>query len=144
MKIKKFSFLKKIKTGVSNMRALKVGITMLLVIIIGICCGISFLHGYTDKFNDSLKEVSEMYFDGDSAGAKDKIEELKDYLEKYHDILCIILDHADVTETQVSLLRMSVFIESGESGLFSAECEALMSRVDNMYSSEKLNIANVF
>lgn len=126
------------------MRALKIGIIMLLVIILLISCGISFLHGFTNDFNIILKEAQDKYNSNDREGALQKIDESSAFLDKYHDILCIILDHSDVTEAQVSLLKLTVFAKSDEDEYFNAECNALMSRVDNMYSSEKLNIANVF
>ena len=126
------------------MKALKIGIIMLLVVAILISCGIFFLYNFTTDFNSVLYEAQKLYNAGSYEEAKQKIEFLTSFLDKYHNFLCVMLDHREVTDAQVSLSKLLVFSVSDEAEYFNAECSSLMLRVENMYSSEKLNLANIF
>jgi len=126
------------------MKALNMGIIMIVIIVIVIYSGISFLHDFSEDFNQTLAQAQSQYDLGNKEEAARKLDELKKTMDKSYTLLCIMLDHRDVTESEMSLLRLTEYVKTDDKILFNAECSALIARIDNIYTSEKLNISNVF
>lgn len=126
------------------MKALNLGIIMIIVIIMVIHSGIGYIRTFSDEFNKTLALAQAEYNIGESESAAKKLDELKISLGRSYTLLCVILDHNDVMESELSLLRLTEYVKTDDKTLFNAECSSLIARIDNIYASEKLNVANIF
>ncbi|MBR2741971.1 MAG: DUF4363 family protein [Clostridia bacterium] len=125
------------------MKALSIGIAMLIGIMAVIWYGVSYLQSYAADIECALDGVCSAYDAGDKQAALEMIGALKERADGAHDILCMMIDHAQVAEADASVLRLEELCMADDAKAFHTECRILAARVRNMYLSEKLSLANV-
>ncbi|MBQ1435779.1 MAG: DUF4363 family protein [Clostridia bacterium] len=125
------------------MKALSAGVIMLIAVLALIWCGVSFLHGYTEDFEAALYEAQENYISGDRDAALESIRRLKIKEDGARDVLCMMIDHSEVAQVDMSILRLMALCKSDDKKGFETEISVLRVRVNNMYASERLSWANV-
>ena len=125
------------------MKALSIGIAMLIGITAVIWYGVAYLKSYAADTDSALHVICSDYDAGDKQAALEKIGALKERADGAHDTLCMMIDHAQVAEADASILRLEELCMSDDAKAFHTECRILAARVRNMYMSEKLSLANV-
>ncbi|MBQ3380102.1 MAG: DUF4363 family protein [Clostridia bacterium] len=125
------------------MKALSAGVVMLIGVLILIWCGVSFIQGYTENLEAHLTEAHDNFVSGDKKAALESIRELKRYSDSSRDVLCMMIDHSEITQIDMSILRLLELSLSDDDKGFETEIRMLSARVRNIYSSEKLSWANV-
>ena len=126
------------------MKALITSVSLLLIMVIVISFGMFFLRTQTEDYTAMLEEIKQQYHDGNPQKAGELLDELSRKFEDNHDIISMLVNHVEVTKAETSLAKLKEYLINDSKDLFDAEHGALTLTIDNLYSSEVLNLPNLF
>lgn len=132
------------KNKLHNLKVLS-GIFILVVIIIGASLYTGSL--YNNSSNQLEELISNMEISIKSGDWKKTDSEMKKISKRWHQIegtWATLLDHFEIDNIEISLLRLSKYIESQDSSLTLSEAAALKQYIRHIPEKESLDWKNIF
>lgn len=126
------------------MKTFVFSISVLLIMIILVLMAMSFLHNNIEFFLSLLDKTRQQYFNNDVNAAKETLKNLTEKYDKLRPVFSVLINHNEISKVEISLLKIKSYLENNELALFEAEYQSLVFVLKNIYSSEILNLANLF
>ena len=126
------------------MKALITSVSLLIAMVGVITWGNIYLHNHTAEYTAMLTEIKQEYEQGEKQKAVDKAQELIDKFEDSRSVTSMVINHTEVNRAESGIAKLHAYLKNDSKDLFDAEYESLMFIIDNLYSSEVLNLPNLF
>mgnify|MGYP000904622942 CR=1 FL=1 len=119
----------------------------LIIIIILIASSIFYSNLLEQKFNKivlKIEDIMEKIYVEDWETAMIDIKDIRKDWEGMSDFWSVFIEHKELDNIQVSILKAEAYIAMSDELLTKAELSSLKFLVENIYLGEKLKLGNIF
>ena len=102
-----------------------------------------YIDNVTEKINSKTDEIKNLIKSADYAGAKEKLSDFFEVLEKENTILGSITEHKEIFEIKRNIMEIDVFLDTENKEESLSRLEAIKSVSEQMSGNTKLKILNI-
>ncbi len=102
-----------------------------------------YIDNVTEKINSKTDEIKSLIKSADYSGAKEKLSDFFEVLEKENTILGSITEHKEIFEIKRNIMEIDVFLDTENKEESLSRLEAIKSVSEQMSGNTKLKILNI-
>ena len=102
-----------------------------------------YIDNVTEKINSKTDEIKNLIKSADYSGAKEKLSDFFEVLEKENTILGSITEHKEIFEIKRNIMEIDVFLDTENKEESLSRLEAIKSVSEQMSGNTKLKILNI-
>ncbi len=126
------------------MRSLKISIGLLIIILISSFIYIVSLNKKSKQFTINIHVLEEMVSNNDWDNAKKQLISMEKDWGKTERWMTTLIDHQEVDSINLSLVRLSRYLQYEEVSDLMVECATLRLLIEHIPKKEKFNLSNLF
>ncbi|NLY44162.1 MAG: DUF4363 family protein [Clostridiaceae bacterium] len=126
------------------MRAFKISIVLLIIIIISAIVYIKSLEKVSDEFIQQITQLEDMVKSERWDEAKKQLEDIEDLWIKKEKWMATLIDHEEIDNIKMTLAKLGEYVYFRETADFMAESATLKILIKHIPEKERISTANLF